>query len=170
MNPTPEALCGFGRRPWGKPTLKTKGSIVQFILANWMLILVALASGGMLLWPAMAGGAGLGAVTPAMAVQAMNREKAVVIDVRSEAEFAAEHVQGAKHIALADLGTRLAAEVKNKATPVIFVCAKGNASRRATLVAKQQGFEQAQSLAGGYKAWVDAGLPIAKAANVTKAA
>ena len=83
---------------------------------------------------------------------------------------AAEHVQGAKHIALADLGTRLAAEVKNKATPVIFVCAKGNASRRATLVAKQQGFEQAQSLAGGYKAWVDAGLPIAKAANVTKAA
>ena len=149
---------------WPQANTDTKGSIVQFILANWMLILVAVASGAMLIWPAMAGGAGMGAVTPAQAVQAMNREKAVVIDVRDPAAFAAEHVQGAKNIPLAELNTRLPAEVKNKATPVILVCAKGNASRRAAFVAKKLGYEQAQSLAGGYKAWTDAGLPIAKAA------
>ena len=129
-----------------------------------MLILVALASGGMLLWPAMAGGAGMGAVTPNQAVQAMNREKAVVVDVRDPAEFAAEHVQGAKNIPLAELNTRLPAEVKNKATPVILVCGKGTSSRRAAFVAKKLGFDNAQSLAGGYKAWVEAGLPVAKAA------
>ena len=71
---------------WPQANTDTKGSIVQFILANWMLILVALASGGMLIWPAMAGGAGMGAVTAAQAVQAMNREKAVVIDVRDAAK------------------------------------------------------------------------------------
>jgi hypothetical protein len=53
---------------------------VQFFLDNWMLIAVALSAGGMLLWPALSGG-GPGALTADGAVQLINREKAVVIDV-----------------------------------------------------------------------------------------
>ena len=63
---------------------------MNFILANWMLILVALASGGMLLWPSLTGGGGAG-ISPAAAVQLINRERAVVIDVCDAAEYTAEH-------------------------------------------------------------------------------
>ena len=55
---------------------------MKFILDNWMLIAVALSSGVMLMLPALQG-AGQGGLTPAAAVQLINREKAVVVDIRS---------------------------------------------------------------------------------------
>ena len=61
---------------------------MDFILANWLLILVALISGAMLFVPALSGQPGAATVTPAEAVHLMNREKAAVIDVREAAEFA----------------------------------------------------------------------------------
>jgi rhodanese-related sulfurtransferase len=130
---------------------------------NWMLISVALASGGMLLWPVMAGGVGAGSLTASSAVQLMNRDKAVVIDVCEAAEFAAGHVAGAKHVPLAKLQEQLPGLVKNKATPVILVCATGMRSRSAVSIAKKLGYEQAQSLSGGLGAWKAANLPIEKA-------
>ena len=131
-------------------------------MANWMLVLVALVSGGMLLAPMLQGGAG-GGLTPAGAVQLINREKAVVIDVCEPAEFAAGHVTGARSIPLAELEAKLPGAVKNKATPVVLVCASGMRSGRAVALAKKLGYDNAQSLAGGMKSWRDANLPIEKA-------
>ena len=67
---------------------------MKFIIDNWYLIFVALASGSMLLWPALKSASG-GSLTPARAVQLINREKAVVIDVCETEEYAAGHVGGA---------------------------------------------------------------------------
>lgn len=128
-----------------------------------MLISVALASGGMLVWPMIAGGMNAGALTASGAVQLINREKAVVVDVCSAEEFAAGHVVGAKNVPLDELETRLPGVVKNKALPVILVCASGMRSSRAVAIAKKLGYEQAQSLGGGLKAWKDANLPLEKA-------
>ena len=75
---------------------------MDFVLANWMLIAVALVSGGMLLMPMLTGGGGAG-LTPAAAVQLINREKAVVIDVCEPAEYQAGHVGGARSIPLGEL-------------------------------------------------------------------
>ena len=136
---------------------------MKFLIDNWMLISVALASGGMLVWPMMAGGMSGGALTASAAVQLINREKAVVVDVCSAEEFAAGHVVGAKHIPLGELESRLPGAVKNKALPVILVCASGMRSSRAVAIAKKLGYEQAQSLGGGLKAWKDANLPVEKA-------
>jgi rhodanese-related sulfurtransferase len=135
---------------------------VQFFLDNWMLIAVALSAGGMLLWPALSGG-GPGALTADGAVQLINREKAVVIDVCETAEYANGHVVGAKNIPLAQLETRLANVVKNKATPLIMVCYSGARSSRAVSIAKKLGFEKALSLSGGINAWRAANLPVEKA-------
>ena len=52
---------------------------VDFLLNNWMLILVALLSGGMLIWQAKNGGGAQAGLTVADAVQKMNREKAVMV-------------------------------------------------------------------------------------------
>ena len=135
---------------------------MNFLIENWMLIAVALASGGMLMWPAINGGARGGGVNPTDAVMLINREKAVVIDVCSADEFAAGHVAGAKNVPLGELEAKLPGVVKNKATPLILVCASGIRSGRAVAVAKKLGFEKAHSLAGGLGAWRAASLPVEK--------
>jgi rhodanese-related sulfurtransferase len=136
--------------------------IVDFVLANWMLIAVALVSGGMLLMPMLTGGGGAG-LTPAAAVQLINREKAVVIDVCEPAEYQAGHVGGARSIPLGELEAKLPGAVKNKATPLVLVCASGMRSGRAVAIARKLGYDNAQSLSGGLKSWREASLPIEKA-------
>ena len=136
---------------------------MKFLIDNWMLISIAIASGGMLLWPLIAGGMNAGALNANGAVQLINREKAVVVDVCDPAEFAAGHVGGAKNVPLGELEAKLPGLVKNKALPLILVCATGARSGRAVAIAKKLGYEQAQSLGGGLKAWKDANLPLEKA-------
>lgn len=135
---------------------------MKFLLDNWMLIAVALASGGLLLWPVLAGGAG-GGLSPTDAVLLINREKAMVIDVCEPAEYAAGHVGGARNVPLGQLQEKLPGVARNKATPLILVCAAGSRSRSAAAIARKLGYEKAHSLAGGLKAWRDASLPVEKA-------
>lgn len=152
--------------PHSKITLRVKNIqrvYVKFLIDNWMLISIAIASGGMLVWPLIAGGMNAGALNASGAVQLINREKAVVVDVCEPAEFAAGHVTGAKNIPLGDLEAKLPGVVKNKALPLILVCASGARSGKAVAIAKKLGYEQAQSLGGGLKAWKDANLPLEKA-------
>jgi rhodanese-related sulfurtransferase len=135
---------------------------VKFFIDNWMLISVAFASGAMLLWPVLQG-ATSGGLSTANAVQLINREKAVVVDVSETEEFAAGHVGGAKNVPVGQLEQRLPEVVKNKTVPLILVCPNGARSNRALAVAKKLGYDKAQVLAGGLKAWKEANLPVEKA-------
>ena len=135
---------------------------MKFFIDNWMLISVALASGGMLLWPVIQG-AGASGLSTAQAVQLINRERAVVVDVSEAEEFAAGHVGGAKNAPVGQLETRLPEVVKNKGVPLILVCPNGARSNRALPVAKKLGYDKAQILSGGLKSWKEANLPLEKA-------
>ncbi len=134
---------------------------MKFLIDNWMLIAVALASGAMLIWPVMQGSAG--GLSAAGAVQLINRERAVVVDVCEPEEFAAGHVGGARNVPVALLETRLTEVVKNKTVPLILVCASGARANRALAVARKLGYDKAQVLAGGLKSWKEANLPLEKA-------
>ena len=134
---------------------------MNFIIENWYLILLALASGAMLLWPVLAGG-GASGLSTADAVQLINRQKAVVVDVCGPEEYAEGHVSGAKNVPLAQLQERLPTVVKNKSVPIIMVCSRGARARRAAIMAKQIGYDNAQALAGGLAAWREANLPVEK--------
>lgn len=136
---------------------------MSFFIDNWVLIAAAFVSGAMLVWPAVKAGGRAGSLGVNDAVLLMNREKAVVVDVCEANEFAAGHIIGAKHVPLGELEAKLPATVKNKANPVIFVCASGARSNRAVALAKKLGYENAQSLSGGMGAWREANLPIEKA-------
>ncbi len=137
---------------------------MKFIVDNWMLLAVAFSSGLMLLWPVIKSNAmGGGALAPAAAVQLMNREKAVVVDVSEAEEFATGHIGGAKNIPVNALEDKLAQTVKNKSLPLILVCPTGARAARTLAVAKKLGYEQAQVMAGGLKAWKEANLPLEKA-------
>jgi len=133
---------------------------VNFLLENWMLIAVAMASGVALVVPTLGKGSGL---SPQDMVQLMNREKAVVIDVCEPDEFARGHVVGAKNLPLGELEAKLSQVAKNKSNPVVMVCQVGARSARAAATAKKLGYENVQSLAGGLKAWQAANMPIEKA-------
>jgi rhodanese-related sulfurtransferase len=135
---------------------------VSFFIENWILIAVAFTAGAMLMFPAITAGGRAGSLTAPQVVQLMNREKAVVVDVCEPEEYAAGHVIGAKNVPLAQLEAKLTGVVKNKATPVVLVCASGMRSNRALATAKKLGYENVHSLSGGMGAWRTASLPVEK--------
>ena len=140
------------------------GAPVKFFIDNWFLFLAAAVSGGLLLWPLLNKGAG-GAtkVSTFDAVQLINREKAVLIDVSEPAEYAAGHVAGSKSVPLGQLEASTALP-KNKALPLVVVCPTGSRAGRAVATLKKLGFENARALAGGFEAWRAANLPVEKTA------
>lgn len=133
---------------------------MNFLIDNWMLLTVALASGFALLLPVLTKGSGL---DPQAMVQLMNRDKAVVIDVCEPDEFARGHVMGAKNVPLGQLEDKLGQVVKNKSTQLIMVCQVGARSARAAASARKLGYDNVQSLSGGLRAWVAASMPTEKA-------
>ena len=138
--------------------------VMSFVLENWYLFVVALVSGGLLLWPSLMEGAGGGArVSPADAVRLINREKAVLIDVSEPADYAAGHAVGARSVPMAGLETSRDLP-KNKALPLVVVCPNGARAGKAVAVLKKLGFENTQAIAGGLAAWRAANLPTEKTA------
>ena len=136
---------------------------VQFIVENWILILAAAASGSLLMWPTLGKG-GLGAsLSTADAVRLINHDKAVLIDVREPAEFAAGHAAGARNVPLATLDGAKNLPT-NKALPLVLVCASGARSSRAAAQLRKAGYASVHSLSGGTEAWRNASLPIEKSA------
>jgi rhodanese-related sulfurtransferase len=130
---------------------------------NLLLIAMAIVSGGLLMWPRLRGGGGNGAVTAAEAVQLINRERAVLVDVSEPAEFAAGHAGGSKNIPFGSLETSTDLP-KNKALPVVVMCPSGARASRAAGILRKLGFEKARPLAGGLRAWREANLPVEKSA------
>jgi rhodanese-related sulfurtransferase len=138
-----------------------KGLDVKFLLDNWMLITVALASGSLLLWPQLKAGSG---ITPAQTVTLINREKAQLIDVSEPEEFAKLRCNGAVNVPFGQLDAKLPSTVKNKNLPIVLVCPTGARAGRAVNQVKKLGYENAQSLQGGTSAWQAANYPVQKAA------
>lgn len=139
---------------------------MDFISANWILILVALISGIMLFGPMLKGGVTGGdsslAIGAQSAVQLLNRSKAQVIDLRSADDFAAGHIAKAKQMELKNLEEQLPKLVKKQTTPVVFVCTTGTTASKAASKAKALGYESSQFLSGGMPAWVEAKMPVEK--------
>ena len=135
---------------------------MKFALDNIHWILAAVVSGGMLLWPLVRRGAGGPWVSTLQATQMMNREDALVIDVRDADAYAKGHILGAKSIPLAELGRRAADLAKHKSKAVIVSCQNGDRSASAAATLRQNGFARVHPLNGGFAAWQQAGLPVEK--------
>lgn len=136
---------------------------MNFLIQNWFLIVAAVVSGGMLLWPLVVSGSQGAALTPAQAVQVINREKGVLIDVSEPEEYAKGHAVGARNIPFGQLEGHKQLP-SNKALPLVLVCPTGARAGRAAGMLRKLGYEKAQVLAGGLKAWRDASLPVEKTA------
>ena len=129
---------------------------------NVYYVIGALVSGGMLLWPLLRKGAGGPWVNTLEATQLMNRDDALVVDLRAADEYAKGHILGARNVPLADLPRRAGELEKYKSKPVIVHCGDGNRAGGAVALLRRSGFANVVNLRGGYAAWQQAGLPVEK--------
>lgn len=102
------------------------------------------------------------AVTPAQATALINKENAVIVDIRPKKEWSTGHITNAKHIPLGDLDRRMDELNKYRQRPVIVVCNLGQSSGAATRKLKEEGFENAVRLSGGITEWKAQSLPVVK--------
>ena len=135
---------------------------MKFVMDNIFLVAVAVVSGAMLVLPLLRRGAGGPSVNTLEATQLINRQDALVVDVREQAEFAASHILNSRGLPLSQLETRLGDIEKFKDKPVIVYCATDNRSGAAVATLKKRGFSNAVILSGGFAAWQQAGLPAQK--------
>lgn len=136
---------------------------MSFLIDNWYLVLTALVSGGLLLWPVLSRAGGAGRVSAAEAVTLINRDKAVLIDVGEPAEYAAGHAAPARNIPFGQLeGSKELPS--NKTLPVLLICPSGARAQRAVALLKRQGHERVHAVIGGLAAWREAQLPVEKSA------
>ncbi|MFA6445453.1 MAG: rhodanese-like domain-containing protein [Sterolibacterium sp.] len=125
---------------------------------NLMYVMLAVTSGAMLIWQTINSG-GRNQVSPMQATLLLNREDALVIDVREASEWSAGHIPNSRHIAIGQLEKQIHEIEKFKSRPLIVNCQTGNRSSSACGTLKKHGFEKVYNLAGGIGAWRDAGLP-----------
>jgi len=99
-------------------------------------------------------------VNTAEATHLINREDALVLDVRDPGEYGSGHILGAKNVPVSRLGD--GELTKRKERPVIVYCDGSDRSPKAVGLLKKQGFTRVVNLSGGLRAWQQAGLPIEK--------
>jgi rhodanese-related sulfurtransferase len=105
---------------------------------------------------------GFNDVSTQEATRMLNRERAVLLDVRDDQEYGEGHIANSIHIPLKDLSTNLGKLEKHKNKPIIAYCRSGNRSATACRQLQKQGFETVYNLHGGVIAWQKDNLPLTK--------
>lgn len=154
----------FSTHPNLSLTAAVEPSLLKFLQNNSLMLAVAVVSGAMLLWPLVRQRGGGPSVDSSQATQLINREDALVLDVREAADYAAGHIIGAKNVPFARIesGTLPGDMAKRKEKPVIVYCDQGASGAKAAAALRKQGFTRVLNLAGGLAAWRQAGLPVEK--------
>jgi rhodanese-related sulfurtransferase len=135
----------------------------EFFSNHSSLVLAFVVILGMLIWTLWQGaGRGLRKLSPMDATQLINREDAVVLDVRSDGEFNQGHIVNAVNIPQKSLDEQLSKLEKYRDRPIITACRNGQTAVGVGNRLRKNGFEQVYNLAGGLLAWEGANLPLVK--------
>lgn len=103
----------------------------------------------------------VGALTPQDVIRLMN-QGATVLDVRSQQDYAAGHIAGARHFDPAQLSNGTDALKKYRERPLIIYCDRGSIATTAVRVLARDGFSKVFNLRGGLTAWRAENLPLAR--------
>ena len=133
----------------------------EFIANHLFLVSLFIGILCLLLWNLFGTAAsGIVEIGPAEMTRMMNHEKAVVLDIRDEQDFANGHILNAVNIPMAKLADQDDALTGYRDRPVIFTCRQGIESVRAARAARQKGLEKIYCLKGGVQAWKNANMPL----------
>ena len=106
---------------------------------------------------------GASAISSQDLIRLMN-QGALVLDIRKAEEFAAGHVNGAKHLDSDKILNAGESHKRFKDKPVVVICDSGSLAAAAVRQLERQGFTKAFTLRGGLAAWRAENLPVVKAA------
>ncbi len=95
--------------------------------------------------------------------------KPVIVDVREKQETDAGMLPGAKFVPRGFLELRIEETVPDRNADVVLYCAGGTRSLLAARTLKDMGYTRVRSMAGGFSAWKDAGLPLEIPVKLTEA-
>lgn len=101
-------------------------------------------------------------VSPQELVNLVNKEGAIVLDVRDSKEFAAGHIVDAVNVPHTALESRLSELEKYKEKPVTIVCKMGQHAGTAGAMLRKAGFASVSRLSGGMTEWRNQNLPVVK--------
>lgn len=97
-------------------------------------------------------------LAPTAARDLVERENALIVDVRESDEWADARIPGAVHIPLRQLLARVDEIPRDR--PIIVQCRSGNRSASATRALLEEGFTNVYNLEGGLGDWAADGLPL----------
>jgi len=89
-----------------------------------------------------------------------SRRPFLLIDVREDDEWQAGHAKSAIHIPRLMLSARIASVAPQKNTQIVLYCLAGRRSAAGAEVLQQNGYTKVFSLAGGFRSYQQAGLPV----------
>ena len=93
----------------------------------------------------------------------VNRQNAILVDIRNEADFNKGHITGARNVQMTAIEKQqLAGLEKHKAEPIIIICQAGVTAQKAAGSLLKQGFNSVSVLQGGMGSWSSANLPVVK--------
>jgi len=129
---------------------------------NHLLLVGALVVVLALLTMNLATGGGKNNIDPQQATLMINRDDAVVVDVRPMADYNQGHIVNSINAPINGFANQISRLDKHKNKPVIVSCRSGNQSQLACRQLRKAGFEQVYNLRGGVMAWQSANLPVSK--------
>jgi phage shock protein E len=98
-------------------------------------------------------------ISPGDAQQQTQGGDAILIDVREDEDWREDHAKGAKHLSRGVVELEIEEQVPDLKTPIICYCGGGSRSALVAESLQKMGYENVRSLAGGFRAWKEAGLP-----------
>jgi rhodanese-related sulfurtransferase len=90
------------------------------------------------------------------------REKFLLIDVREESEYTADHLPGAVHLGKGIIERDVEARVPDQNTPMVLYCGGGFRSALAADNLQKMGYNQVLSMDGGIRGWREKGFALTK--------
>jgi rhodanese-related sulfurtransferase len=136
---------------------------MSFLEQNWAIVLIMIVSGVMLVWPTLQRLLWpVREVSTHEATRMLNRDTALMLDVREDKAMGGARLPSAVHIPLSQLATRIGELAKWTSRPVIVYCELGKGGRAAVSLLGKNGFGDVYLLQGGFRAWKEAGLPVQK--------
>ena len=141
----------------------TFAELIAFAGRNPLLSLALAGITVALLWNEIAGRmGGFRRLGPAQLTALINRENALVVDLRAPADFEKGHIAGAKNVQMSQFDPENKQLAPAKALPVVLVCKAGETATGAAKRLRKAGFSNVGVLEGGVQAWQAADLPLVK--------
>ena len=88
--------------------------------------------------------------------------EAILIDVREESDWREGRAQGARHLSRGVIELEIEEQIPDVTKPIICYCGGGSRSALVAESLQKMGYENVRSMAGGLRAWKEAGLPMTK--------